>query len=219
MLRLILCGNPNSGKSTLFNRLCGAYRHTGNFPGVSVDRGEGVFVRDGICYTVVDLPGMYALTAGSAEEQIAAEALLGIDGVLVQVIDTAAPERALRLTATLAALRRPLVLAMNMADEAERRGVTVDLPAFTQMTGIPAVSISARRGEGLEDLLAAARHAPLTAGDCDTAAYGVAGRPLGRRAFAPVCGFAACGILDRRNAVFGIRTGRHGIAGGAERPA
>lgn len=167
MMRLLLCGNPNSGKSTLFNRLCGAHRQTGNFAGVTVDAGVGSLVYGGEPVTVVDLPGMYAPEAHSAEEQVAADALRETDGVLVNVMDAAAVERGLLLTASLAALHRPMVLALNMADELEARGVTVDAEELTRRTGIPAVFVSARRGEGIDVLLAAARHAPIPQGGFD----------------------------------------------------
>lgn len=167
MMRLLLCGNPNSGKSTLFNRLCGAHRQTGNFAGVTVDAGVGSLVYGGEPVTVVDLPGMYAPEAHSAEEQVAADALCETDGVLVNVMDAAVIERGLLLTASLAALHRPMVLALNMADELEARGVTVDAEELTRRTGIPAVFVSARRGEGIDVLLAAARHAPIPQGGFD----------------------------------------------------
>lgn len=174
MMRLLLCGNPNSGKSTLFNRLCGAHRQTGNFAGVTVDAGVGSLVYGGEPVTVVDLPGMYAPEAHSAEEQVAADALCETDGVLVNVMDAAVIERGLLLTASLAALHRPMVLALNMADELEARGVTVDAEELTRRTGIPAVFISARRGEGIDVLLAAARHAPIPQGGFDAHAVAAA---------------------------------------------
>lgn len=174
MMRLLLCGNPNSGKSTLFNRLCGAHRQTGNFAGVTVDAGVGSLVYGGEPVTVVDLPGMYAPEAHSAEEQVAADALCETDGVLVNVMDAAVIERGLLLTASLAALHRPMVLALNMADELEARGVTVDAEELTRRTGIPAVFVSARRGEGIDVLLAAARHAPIPQGGFDAHAVAAA---------------------------------------------
>lgn len=174
MMRLLLCGNPNSGKSTLFNRLCGAHRQTGNFAGVTVDVGVGSLVYGGEPVTVVDLPGMYAPEAHSAEEQVAADALCETDGVLVNVMDAAVIERGLLLTASLAALHRPMVLALNMADELEARGVTVDAEELTRRTGIPAVFVSARRGEGIDVLLAAARHAPIPQGGFDAHAVAAA---------------------------------------------
>ena len=174
MMRLLLCGNPNSGKSTLFNQLCGAHRQTGNFAGVTVDAGVGSLVYGGEPVTVVDLPGMYAPEAHSAEEQVAADALCETDGVLVNVMDAAVIERGLLLTASLAALHRPMVLALNMADELEARGVTVDAEELTRRTGIPAVFVSARRGEGIDVLLAAARHAPIPQGGFDAHAVAAA---------------------------------------------
>lgn len=161
MRRMLLCGNPNSGKSTLFNRLCGANRRTGNFTGVTVDAGEGFFTHGESRFSAVDLPGLYSLKSGGADEQIAASALLESDGVIVNVIEAAALERGLLLTAELAALRRPMVLALNMADELEKRGVTLDLHALESMTGLHPVMLSAKSGEGIEELLCAVESAAL----------------------------------------------------------
>ena len=153
MQRIFLCGNPNSGKSTLFNRLCGAHRRTGNFAGVTVDTGEGRFTRGETRFAVVDLPGLYSLGSGGTAERVAADALLQNEGVIVNVIDAAALERGLRLTAELAALGRPMVLALNMADELEKRGVTLDIPALEGLTGLRAVKLSAKSGAGIGELV------------------------------------------------------------------
>ena len=159
MQRIFLCGNPNSGKSTLFNRLCGAHRRTGNFAGVTVDTGEGRFTRGETRFAVVDLPGLYSLGSGGTDERVAADALLQNEGVIVNVIDAAALERGIRLTAELAALGRPMVLALNMADELEKRGVTLDIPALEGLTGMRAVKLSAKSGAGIDTLIDAVESA------------------------------------------------------------
>lgn len=141
---------------------------------MSVDAAAGTFERCGEAYTAVDLPGLYALTPHGADERAAVEALMQSEGVIVQVAEAAALERSLRLTAELAVLRRPMVLALNMADELERRGVRIDLHALTRCTGIPAVLVSARRGEGMDALLAAARHASIPQGGFDPRAAAAA---------------------------------------------
>ncbi len=151
--RVYLAGNPNSGKSTLFNRLCGAHRRTGNFAGVSVDCGEGHFTHDGTDYTLIDLPGAYSLEAMSADEQVSADMLQSADGCIVQIVDAGAIERSLRLTCALAALGRPMVVALNMADEMQRRGVVIDTEKLSQMLGMRVCAISALRGRGIDALL------------------------------------------------------------------
>ena len=134
---------------------------------MSVDAGEGHFVRGGENFSVKDLPGMYALTPHSADERAAVDALMQNDGVILQIIDAAALERSLHLTAALASLHRPMVLALNMADELAQRGVKIDVHKLTQLTGLPAFPISARHGEGIDALLAAARHASVPRGGFD----------------------------------------------------
>ena len=141
---------------------------------MSVDAGEGHFVRGGENFSVKDLPGMYALTPHSADERAAVDALMQTDGVILQIIDAAALERSLHLTAALASLHRPMVLALNMADELARRGVRIDVHTLTQLTGLPAFPISARRGEGIDALLAGARHAPVPRGGFDPRAVAAA---------------------------------------------
>ena len=117
---------------------------------------------------------MYALTPHSADERAAVDALMQTDGVILQIIDAAALERSLHLTAALASLHRPMVLALNMADELARRGVRIDVHTLTQLTGLPAFPISARRGEGIDALLAGARHAPVPRGGFDPRAVAAA---------------------------------------------
>ena len=131
-------------------------------------------MRGGENFSVTDLPGMYALTPHSADERAAVDALMRTEGVILQIIDAVALERSLHLTAALASLHRPMVLALNMADELARRGVRIDVHTLTQLTGLPAFPISARRGEGIDALLAGARHAPVPRGGFDPRAVAAA---------------------------------------------
>ena len=123
---LLLAGNPNSGKSTLFNRLCGARRQTGNFAGVTVDSQTGRFRHKGKLYSVADLPGVYSLVPATGDERVAADYLSAHSGVIINVLDACNLERSLLLTCELLRLRRPMIVALNMADEMARRGVKIE---------------------------------------------------------------------------------------------
>jgi len=153
--RLALVGNPNSGKSTLFNALTGARARTGNYPGVTVAHHEGrFFTPHGRRVTLVDLPGTYSLTANSPEEIIAREFILREQpDVVVAVINAATLERSLYLVAELIALPTPLVIALNMVDVAEQEGMHVEADVLQAALGIPVVPIVATHAKGISDLL------------------------------------------------------------------
>lgn len=165
-----LAGNQNCGKTTLFNRLTGANQRVGNWPGVTVERKEGTLSAPDEGVAVVDLPGAYALAPYSAEEAVTRDFLLsGQASVILNVVDATQLERSLYLTLELLALGRPLVVALNLMDEAARRGDCIDAPALSRALGVPVVPISARRGEGLDALRRAARRCPPPA-PCPVAA-------------------------------------------------
>ena len=129
---LFIAGNPNSGKSTLFNALTGSHERVGNYPGVTVDRASGCLtLQDGRTFEFVDLPGTYSLSAHSGEEQIAVDAVFGRGGVapqaIVVVADAGALGRALYLVIKVLATGVPVVIALNMSDEASRDGVDIDV--------------------------------------------------------------------------------------------
>jgi len=135
VLRVALVGNPNTGKSTLFNALTGLRQKVGNFAGVTVERHEGSYrTADGTRVSVLDLPGSYSLSAGSPDEAIALEVLLGLGrdtplpDVIVCVADAQHLERNLFLAGQLLELGRPLVIALNQFDAAESAGVRIDVP-------------------------------------------------------------------------------------------
>ncbi len=155
-LTVALAGNPNVGKSTVFNTLTGLNQHVGNWAGKTVERTEGTVRRPGLEFRLVDLPGTYSLTALSPEELIAREYILEMrPDVVVHVVDASNLERNLYLTLQLAELTDRLVVALNMLDLAERRGMRIDLAALERELGVPVVPMVAERREGHEALLAA----------------------------------------------------------------
>ena len=153
-LRIALAGNPNCGKTTVFNAYTGARQHVGNYPGVTVDRKEGHVRHGNADITLVDLPGTYSLTAYSMEELVArAELGSGDVQAVINVVDASALERNLLLTVQMMEMGLPVVLVCNMMDEARKAGVHIDMDRLSRMMGIPVVSAVARTGEGLQQAL------------------------------------------------------------------
>jgi ferrous iron transport protein B len=154
-LTIALAGNPNAGKSTLFNALTGLHQHTGNWPGKTVEQRSGVCQSHGHTLNVVDLPGTYSLAAYSPEEVIARDFILyERPDVVVNVVDATNLERNLYLTVQLLELEVPLVVALNLADVAQRMRLRIDTAKLSQqLAGTPVVEISARRGDGVDELL------------------------------------------------------------------
>ncbi len=152
-IKVALAGNPNAGKTSLFNALTGSHQHVGNYPGVTVERRTGHYMHQGRRYDVIDLPGTYSLTSYSPEERIAQEELLNRrPHVVVVVVDATALKRSLVLVAQLMHLSNRMVLCLNMADEARRAGQQLDLPLFEQLLGMPIVETVGHKGEGVEAL-------------------------------------------------------------------
>ncbi len=151
-----LAGNPNTGKSTLFNALTGLRQHTGNWPGKTVTRAEGGFRFNGVRYKLVDLPGTYSLLSASEDEEVARNFILfGQPDCVIVVTDATALERNLNLVLQVLEITPKAVVAVNLMDEARRKGIQVDTRALSKALGVPAVPISARQGEGLAELLRA----------------------------------------------------------------
>ena len=149
-----LAGQPNVGKSTLFNLLTGLHQHVGNWPGKTVERKEGHFTFNGASYRLVDLPGTYSLTANSPEELIAREFILRErPDVVVAVVDAATLERSLYLVAELLPLPVPVVVALNMMDVARQEGIQIEPEVLQAALGVPVVPMSATRGVGVPELL------------------------------------------------------------------
>ncbi len=168
MQRIALAGNPNTGKTTLFNVLTGARARVGNYPGITVDRRTGEHRVGDRRWLVHDLPGCYSLAAHSAEEEIAHHVLTGRYGdppcdVVVVVIDAANLARNLLLLLQIAEIGLPVIGALNMMDEAERCGLDIDVPGLSAALGCPLVPMVARTGEGVAELEAAV--ATITAGE------------------------------------------------------
>jgi ferrous iron transport protein B len=162
---LALAGNPNAGKTSIFNALTGSRQHVGNWPGKTVARKEGRFRVGGHDGRVVDLPGTYSLSAFSPEEVIARDYLLsGEAQVVIDVVDATNLERNLYLTSQLLELRLPMVIALNMSDGARSMGVRIDRVRLGELLGgVPVVETVGHRGRGLGRLVEAAIR--LGAGD------------------------------------------------------
>ena len=153
---IALAGNPNTGKSTLFNALTGLKQHTGNWSGKTVGRAEGRFWLGEKEAVLVDLPGIYSLFSAGAEEACARDFLAFGDGDAVAVVvDASALERHLPLALQVMELMPRCVLCLNLADEAEKKGISIDEKKLSALTGVPVVKTAARTGRGLSDLTAA----------------------------------------------------------------
>ncbi len=151
---IALAGNPNCGKTTLLNGLTGARHYVGNWAGVTVEKKEGTLTYKDTAITIVDLPGIYSLSPFSLEERISRQYILEeTPDLIVNIVDASALERNLFLTFQLMELGRPVVIALNMMDEASKRGIEIDIEGLSRALGVPIVPIVARREHGLDDLL------------------------------------------------------------------
>ena len=159
-------GNPNCGKTTLFNAFTGANLKVANWPGVTVEKVEGAMKYHNHNFRLVDLPGTYSLTSYTMEEQVSREYISSDDvDVIVDVIDASSLERNLYLTLQLLELGKPVVVALNMMDVVEKRGMEIDLHRLPEMLGVPVIPVSGQKRTGLDILLHTIAHHKYEGGD------------------------------------------------------
>ena len=167
-ITVAIVGNPNTGKSTLFNALSGLRQQTGNYPGVTVEMKLGRCSVGESILDLIDLPGTYSLAPRSPDEMVSVDVLLGrrsgqaSPDVIVSVVDASNLDRHLYLTTQLAELGKPVVLAVNMTDVAKTNGVSIDYELLAKETGLTVVPVQANKGTGLNELKAAVVSAAAT---------------------------------------------------------
>jgi len=195
-----LAGNPNTGKSTLFNSLTGLKQHTGNWPGKTVTRAEGGYQFNNVRYKLVDLPGTYSLLSASQDEEVARDFILfGQPDCTIVVTDATALERNLNLVMQVMEITDRVVVAVNLMDEARRKGLEVDTRSLARDLGVPAIPVVARTGEGISSLLQTIEQ--VINGDILTKPHRVSGTPEIQRAIeelVPVIEQAVPGIPNPR---------------------
>lgn len=154
MYKIALAGNPNCGKTTLFNELTGSKQHVGNWPGVTVDKKEGKYKKNKTL-EILDLPGTYSLSPYTAEEVVARDYIVKErPDVVLNIIDGTNLERNLYLTLQIMETKIPMVIALNMMDEVKKRGDVIEVKKLAKRLGVPVVAISARNGDGIKELMA-----------------------------------------------------------------
>ena len=149
-LRIAVAGNPNCGKTTLFNELTGSRQMVGNWPGVTVDRKTGLYSFEGHDFELVDIPGIYALSAHSVDEKVARDYLLSEDyDLIINIVDAANIDRNLYLTTQLLEMRVPMIVVLNKMDVAKARQIRIDTEELSNRLGVPVVPIAASKRSGL----------------------------------------------------------------------
>ena len=153
-ITIALAGNPNAGKTTIYNALTGARQHIGNYPGVTVEKKESVITYNGKTLKVIDLPGTYSLTAYSVEEVVARNVIINEKpDVVVDIIDSSNLERNLYLAVQLMELRIPLVFVFNMKDMAQEMGIKIDVDKLSKLLGVPIIETVGSKGDGVKNIL------------------------------------------------------------------
>ena len=146
-------GNPNCGKTTLFNALTGAKQHVGNWPGVTVERKSGEYTHDGKEIEVIDLPGIYSLSAASLDEEVARDYIIsGEPDLIVNILDASNLERNLYLSLQLFEMKIPIVMALNMMDIAKNKKININIQELAKNLECPIVPVTASKNQGIEDL-------------------------------------------------------------------
>ena len=144
---IALIGQPNTGKSTLFNQLTGAHQHVGNWPGKTVEKKSGNFTHNNITYEIVDLPGTYSLTANSTEEIITRDYILNNQpNVVIVIVDASQLERTMYLLTEAITLPSPVILVVNMIDVAQQENRSIDIPSLRQNLNLPVIPMIAAKG-------------------------------------------------------------------------
>lgn len=150
---IALAGNPNVGKSTVFNALTGLRQHTGNWPGKTVDNAQGMFTHRNKSFLLVDLPGTYSILAHTVEEEIARDFIcFGKPDVTVVVLDATSLERNLNLALQVMEITPHVIVCVNLIDEAKKKKIFIDFAGLEKELGVPVVATAARQGEGVNDL-------------------------------------------------------------------
>ncbi len=153
-LTIALAGNPNAGKTTIYNAITGARQHIGNYPGVTVEKKESTITYNNQQLKIIDLPGTYSLTAYSVEEVVARNVIINEKpDVVVDIIDSSNLERNLYLAVQLMELRIPLVFVFNMKDMAQEMGIKIDIKSLSHLFGVPIVETVGSKGDGVKNIL------------------------------------------------------------------
>ncbi|RPI50477.1 MAG: ferrous iron transporter B, partial [Chloroflexi bacterium] len=170
-MRIFLVGNPNVGKSVVFQRLTGIFAIASNYPGTTVELATGKTRLGNGMAEVADLPGTYSLEPNSEAEKVTARMLNGLerDDIIVNVLDSTNLERSLGLTLQVAQLRRPMIIALNIWDEAIHTGITIDVKLLEEIVGLPCLPIVALTGEGVKALIDSVPHARVSGLEFDSA--------------------------------------------------